>query len=166
MIFSENKTVIEKELGKRRMVPHPFSRYLLHAVVENIYEYIHKKVWGEIHEKFRFNTVHNNINRIVHNIEPFIDRTYSGAEGWKLPGEIISMIQEGIKSFVILQPFGCIPNHITGRGMIKTIKKLYPNVQIIAIDYDPDTSIANVENRLQMLVMNAKELESIDPHIN
>ncbi len=158
--FFRKTAVIEKEIGKRRMVPHPFLHYLLHSATDIAYEYVHRKVWNLVCSNFRFKTEHDNIYRIVENIEPFIDRTYIGAEGWKLPGEIMSMIQEGVNSFVILQPFGCLPNHITGRGMIKTIKKIYPNVQIIAIDYDPDTSLGNVENRLQMLILNAKEIEA------
>lgn len=158
--FFRKTAVIEKELGKRGMAPHPFFHYSLHAVTDLVYEFVHKRVWNLIKEKFRFEASRGNIYRIVENIEPFIDRTYIGAEGWKLPGEIMTMIQDGVKSFVILQPFGCLPNHITGRGMIKTVKKVYPDVQIIAIDYDPDTSIGNVENRLQMLILNAKELEA------
>ena len=70
------------------------------------------------------------------------------------------MIKKGINSFVIVQPFGCLPNHITGRGMIKTIKTLYPQVQILSLDFDPDTSFANIENRLQMLIMTTKELDT------
>ncbi len=158
--FFRKTAVIEKELGKRKMTPFWFFHYIIHTATDYVYEHVHKKIWNKISKEFRFKTDHENIYRIVENIEPFIDRTYVGAEGWKLPGEIMSMIQEGVKSFVILQPFGCLPNHITGRGMIKTVKQIYPDVQIIAIDYDPDTSLGNVENRLQMLILNAKELES------
>jgi predicted nucleotide-binding protein (sugar kinase/HSP70/actin superfamily) len=57
-----------------------------------------------------------------------------------------------------LQPFGCLPNHICGRGVVKRIKELYPDIQILPLDYDPDTSFANIENRLQMLLMNVKSL--------
>jgi predicted nucleotide-binding protein (sugar kinase/HSP70/actin superfamily) len=76
-----------------------------------------------------------------------------------MPGEIVQMARHGVNSFVILNPFGCMPNHITGRGMIKTLKKFLPHIQILALDYDPDTSFANVENRLQMLIITARELE-------
>ena len=62
----------------------------------------------------------------------------------------------GCRNFIILQPFGCLPNHIVGRGIIKRLKELYPDVQILPLDYDPDVSFANIENRLQMLIMNEK----------
>ena len=63
----------------------------------------------------------------------------------------------GCKFFLILQPFGCLPNHVVGRGITKKLKEIYPDVQILPLDYDPDVSFANIENRLQMLVMNAKQ---------
>ena len=64
--------------------------------------------------------------------------------------------REGCRAFVILQPFGCLPNHIVGRGVTKRLKELYPDAQILSLDYDPDVSFANIENRLQMLIMNAR----------
>lgn len=66
------------------------------------------------------------------------------------------MAKHGVDSFVILSPFACLPNHITGRGMIKTLKREFPHIRLVALDYDPDTSFANIENRLQMLIMDAK----------
>jgi len=81
-------------------------------------------------------------------------------EGWLLPGEILHAAHEGVHSFVIVQPFGCMPNHVDGRGMIRAIKERYPHLQILALDVDPDTSVGNLENRMQMLVMNARALEA------
>lgn len=79
-------------------------------------------------------------------------------EGWLLPGEILHSATNGVHSFVIVQPFGCMPNHVDGRGMIRAIKERYPHLQILPLDVDPDTSVGNLENRLQMLVMNARAL--------
>ena len=70
---------------------------------------------------------------------------------------IIHHAKHGCKYFLILQPFGCLPNHVVGRGISKKLKEMYPNAQILPLDYDPDVSFANIENRLQMLVMNAKQ---------
>ncbi len=159
--FFRKNPVIEKELGRRKMAPNPILHYIVNDMTEKVYNYVHNSVWNIIRDKFRFSESYGNINRIVQHIKPYIDITYFGAEGWKLPGEIMQMVEDGVRSFVIVQPFGCIPNHVTGRGMIKTVKKVFPDIQIIALDYDPDTSIANVENRLQMLILNARELEMI-----
>jgi len=79
-------------------------------------------------------------------------------ESFLIAGDILHYAAKGIRSFIILQPFGCLPNHICGRGIIKKIKEHYPAIQILPLDYDPDVSFANIENRLQMLIMNAHSL--------
>ena len=83
-----------------------------------------------------------------------IPETLSCGEGWLMASEIAHHAKEGVKRFVILQPFGCIPNHICGRGTIRALKNDFPDISILPLDLDPDTSYANVENRLQMLIMN------------
>jgi predicted CoA-substrate-specific enzyme activase len=88
--------------------------------------------------------------------DPIIHHTFDAGEGVLIPGEIIHHAEHGCRSFVILQPFGCLPNHVVGRGISKKLKELYPDAQILPLDYDPDVSFANIENRLQMLIMNAK----------
>lgn len=86
-------------------------------------------------------------------IDPFIDPTMTAGEGWLIPGEILGWAQRGVANFVIVQPFGCMPNHITGRGLVKSLKKRLPEAQILCLDYDPDSSAANIENRLLMMVL-------------
>ncbi|MCD7861933.1 MAG: acyl-CoA dehydratase activase [Lachnospiraceae bacterium] len=92
--------------------------------------------------------------------DPVIPRTYDSGEGIIIPGEILHHAKEGCKAFIILQPFGCLPNHVVGRGVVKKLKDLYQDAQILCLDYDPDVSFANIENRLQMLIMNLKERQS------
>ena len=89
--------------------------------------------------------------------DPIIYHTFDTGEGILIPGEIIHHAKEGCRAFVILQPFGCLPNHVVGRGVTKRLKSLYPDAQILTLDYDPDISFANIENRLQMLIMNVKQ---------
>ncbi|HAP44257.1 MAG TPA: activase [Spirochaetaceae bacterium] len=89
--------------------------------------------------------------------EHLVHKTFVPGEGWMIAGEITELAKHGINYFIILQPFGCMPNHITGRGMSKGLKKDFPHIQILALDYDPDTSQGNIENRLQMLIINAYE---------
>ena len=88
--------------------------------------------------------------------DPIIHHTFDAGEGVLIPGEILHHAAHGCRAFVILQPFGCLPNHVVGRGVVKRLKELYPDAQILPLDYDPDVSFANIENRLQMLVMNMK----------
>jgi predicted nucleotide-binding protein (sugar kinase/HSP70/actin superfamily) len=88
--------------------------------------------------------------------DPIMHHSIMSGESFLIPADIIHHAKQGVKSFVILQPFGCLPNHICGRGVIKRIKELYPDIQILPLDYEPDLSFANIENRLQMLLMNAR----------
>ena len=93
---------------------------------------------------------------LVRASDPIIHHTFDAGEGVLIPGEILHHAAHGCRAFVILQPFGCLPNHVVGRGVAKKLKELYPDAQILPLDYDPDVSFANLENRLQMLVMNVK----------
>ena len=77
-------------------------------------------------------------------------------EGWLLTGEMIELIESGCKNIVCTQPFGCLPNHIVGKGMMKPIKERNPDVNIVAIDYDASSSKVNQENRLKLLLSNAR----------
>lgn len=87
-------------------------------------------------------------------VRDIIPQTLSCGEGWLMAAEIDHYARQGVKSFVILQPFGCLPNHICGRGVVRRLKDRYPDIQILPLDLDPDTSLANMENRLQMMMMN------------
>ena len=91
---------------------------------------------------------------IYEGVRDIIPKTLSCGEGWLMAAEIAHLAKEDVKSFIILQPFGCLPNHICGRGVIKKLKEEFPDISILPLDLDPDTSFANVENRLQMLIMN------------
>jgi predicted nucleotide-binding protein (sugar kinase/HSP70/actin superfamily) len=156
--FFREENIAEKLMAKRRETPHPFLLAIKAAGMETVMGHIHDKVVKRF-ERFRFAEDPYSIKDIAANMEGVIDLTYQIGEGWLMPGEIVQMAKHGVNSFVILNPFGCMPNHITGRGMIKTLKKFLPHIQILALDYDPDTSFANVENRLQMLIITARELE-------
>ena len=96
------------------------------------------------------------LQELAEEADPVIPHTFDAGEGILIPGEIIHHAKRGCKSFIILQPFGCLPNHVVGRGITRKLKEMFPNVQILPLDYDPDVSFANLENRLQMLVMNAQ----------
>ena len=93
---------------------------------------------------------------LVRASDPIIHHTFDAGEGVLIPGEILHHAARGCRAFVILQPFGCLPNHVVGRGIVKQLKERYPDANILPLDYDPDVSFANIENRLQMLIMNAK----------
>ncbi len=73
-------------------------------------------------------------------------------EGWFLTAEMIDLIKSGVSNVVCVQPFGCLPNHVTGKGMIKELKRNYPQANITALDYDPGASEVNQLNRLKLML--------------
>ena len=81
-------------------------------------------------------------------------------EGWLLPAEIMELAHTGAKNIVCAQPFGCLPNHICGKGMMKPIKDKHPEINIVAIDYDASAAKVNQENRLKLMLANARENEN------
>ena len=87
----------------------------------------------------------------------FIGRGTKMGEGWLLAAEMLELAHSGVLNIVCAQPFGCLPNHICGKGMMKPIKEHIPEANIVAIDYDPGASAVNQENRLKLMLSAAKE---------
>lgn len=79
-------------------------------------------------------------------------------EGWLLTAEMLELIHSGTGNIVCAQPFGCLPNHIVGKGMIRRLKDDYPGSNIVAIDYDPSATKINQENRIKLMLANAARI--------
>ncbi len=79
-------------------------------------------------------------------------------EGWLLTAEMLELINTGVPNIVCTQPFGCLPNHIVGKGMIRKIKDDYPWSNVVAIDYDPGATKINQENRIKLMLANARAI--------
>ncbi len=90
-----------------------------------------------------------------------IDHGVKMGEGWLLTGEMMALIDEGVNNIVCTQPFGCLPNHVCGRGMMRRIKAEHPDANIVAIDYDASATSVNQENRLKLMLSTARKLQNI-----
>ncbi len=90
-------------------------------------------------------------------VKDYISLGVKMGEGWLLTAEMLELIHMGVKSIVCTQPFGCLPNHIVGKGMIKIIKENNPNVNIVPIDYDASASKVNQENRIKLMMASSRE---------
>lgn len=89
--------------------------------------------------------------------KPFLSLGNQYGEGWFLTGEMIELIRSGTPNIVCIQPFACLPNHVVGKGVIKTLKKHFPQANIAAVDYDPGASEVNQLNRIKLMLSAAKE---------
>ncbi len=83
-------------------------------------------------------------------------------EGWVLTAEMADLVKMGYENIVCTQPFGCLPNHIVGKGMIRKIRDIYPNANIVPIDYDPGATRVNQENRIKLMLSVAKEKQQLN----
>lgn len=98
---------------------------------------------------------------VIENGKEFINPGVKMGEGWLLTSEVISLIKSGVTNVISAQPFGCLPNHIVAKGMVRKIKDKYPKANIVAIDYDPSASKVNQENRIRLMLANAKLSEQM-----
>lgn len=89
--------------------------------------------------------------------DKYINQGVKMGEGWLITAEMAALAETGTKNIICTQPFGCLPNHIVAKGMMRTIKEAYPDANIVAIDYDPGATKVNQENRIKLMLSLAKD---------
>ncbi len=90
-------------------------------------------------------------------VEPVIGHGCKMGEGWLLTAEMLELAEAGYENVIIVQPFGCLPNHIVGRGMIRRVIEVQPRANIVSVDYDPGATKVNQENRIKLMLAVARE---------
>lgn len=98
----------------------------------------------------------HDFEHLRHLADKYISQGVVMGEGWLIPAEMASLAQSGVENIICAQPFGCLPNHIVAKGMSRAIKEDNPNANIVAIDYDPGATRVNQENRIKLMLANAK----------
>jgi predicted CoA-substrate-specific enzyme activase len=91
-----------------------------------------------------------------HKARSLISLGHQTGEGWLLTAEMVELLESGVNNILCMQPFGCLPNHITGKGLLKELKHRFPDANIAAVDYDPGASEANQINRIKLMMSVAK----------
>ncbi len=95
------------------------------------------------------------IYKLMAGVDDIVQTGNIMGEGWFLTAEMVELIKDGVTNIACVQPFACLPNHVTGKGMIKELRRRYPNANISAVDYDPGSSEVNQVNRLKLLMSSA-----------
>jgi len=90
-------------------------------------------------------------------VDPVMGHGCKMGEGWLLTAEMMELCESGYGNIVCAQPFGCLPNHIVGKGMVRIIREYYPDSNIVAVDYDPGATKVNQENRIKLMLSVARE---------
>lgn len=88
---------------------------------------------------------------------PIVSIGNQTGEGWFLTAEMVELIHSGVKNIVCTQPFACLPNHIVGKGVIKELRRRFPDSNIVAVDYDPGASEVNQLNRIKLMLSTANK---------
>ncbi|MFW5802268.1 MAG: activase, partial [Spirochaeta sp.] len=157
VIYNFHREYLRFESERRDFgVQYPWMEALIQNMSEKVFRSVIARVQNMAGECPIYEAPRD-FRELAASAEHIIHRTFTSGEGWMIAAEILEHARHGVDSFLILQPFGCLPNHVTGRGLVKRIKQDRPGIQILSLDYDPDTSFANIENRLQMLILTAKE---------
>ncbi len=124
-----------------------------------LYKYLHRMQLGIIklfEEDGTFEPVHD-FEHLRRCADKVINQGVKMGEGWLIASEMAALAETGVPNVVCAQPFGCLPNHIAGKGVIRTLKTLYKNENIVAVDYDPSATKVNQENRIKLMLATARE---------
>lgn len=122
----------------------------------SLLEYFRKTAKREFDKSSRFDSP-STIDQLAKLAEPFVSIGNQTGEGWFLTAEMLELIHTGATNIVCTQPFGCLPNHIVGKGVIKELRRNHPEANIIAIDYDPGASEVNQLNRIKLMLATAQK---------
>ena len=114
-----------------------------------------RKAADEALKQSRHFTPSADIRELAKMAAPIVSEGNQTGEGWFLTGEMLELINGGTPNIVCIQPFGCLPNHIVGKGVIKEIRRTHPAANIVAIDYDPGASEVNQLNRIKLMLSTA-----------
>ena len=149
-------------LGMKRSTAH------LCNMAISLLEYMRKAARIALEKSTHF-TPPSRIKELAVMANGFVSLGNQTGEGWFLTGEMLELIKSGVNNIVCVQPFGCLPNHIVGKGVIKELRYANPKANIIAVDYDPGASEVNQLNRIKLMLSTAqKNLEKeeyVDPNL-
>lgn len=130
-------------------------KYPVYKFVFNYLVKMQQQIIDIVKEDGRFSPA-TPITHTMKLIEDYIGVGAKMGEGWLLPAEMLELNDSGVHNIVCTQPFGCLPNHICGKGMMKPLKDRNPDMNIVAIDYDAGATRVNQENRIKLMLSNAR----------
>jgi len=126
-------------------------KYIFYQILYKYFTKIETIMLDAIRNDSKF-TVPSSYEHLKKLIDGFIGYGVKMGEGWLLTAEILELVEHGYTNIVCAQPFGCLPNHIVGKGMIRKIREYYPQANIVPIDYDPGATKVNQENRIKLML--------------
>lgn len=139
-----------QNLGASRKANY-LAQFLL-KVIENIVQPMDR----ELRKSKRFSGIAS-IDQLVKGASSILSIGNHTGEGWFLTGEMVELIKGNVDNIICMQPFGCLPNHVVGKGALKELRRQYPQINVVTIDYDPGASFVNQLNRIRLMLATAKK---------
>lgn len=143
-------------VNDRRLYGHsPFIAFIYRQVYKMLRK-IQRVIIDQFNEDGTFEPIHD-FGQLRVLADKVLNQGVKMGEGWLIPAEMAALAETGVKNVVCAQPFGCLPNHIAGKGAIRTLKSLYEDENVVAVDYDPSSTKVNQENRIKLMLAAAKQ---------
>ena len=146
-----------KEYQSSRMMPSKIKSMQFNMLIDFM-QWLRKPIKSELEKYDKFDNI-TSIRHIAEGAKPFLSMGNRAGEGWFLTGEMVELIEHGVENIVCTQPFACLPNHIVGKGTVRTLRDAYPHSNIVPIDYDPGDTNVNQINRIELMLSVARERE-------
>ena len=153
--FFEQRFVNE-EFDQRAYLKRSFRDLLVNRLLERYVRFYLTRV-ERVMKDFRYYRRHYDLKKLAEETTRTTSLANQAGEGWLLPAEMIAMVKQGIGNIICLQPFGCLANHVIGKGVEKKLKSLYDRLNLLFLDMDPGMSEVNILNRLHFIVTSARE---------
>ena len=130
--------------------------YTANRLLYRVLNRMQRNIIKQFEEEGTFEPIHD-FEHLRKCADRVINQGVKMGEGWLIPAEMAALAETGTENIVCAQPFGCLPNHIAGKGAIRTLKNMYERENIVAVDYDPSATKVNQENRIKLMLANARE---------
>jgi len=152
LLFNLYDTIFDRKIYGRKGLKYYFVKYVVGYIEKKQKEMI------DVIKQYKSFIPPSPFAKVREMTKGYLGHGVKMGEGWLLTAEMLEFIEMGVKNIVCAQPFGCLPNHIIAKGMIRKIKDNHPEANIIAVDYDPGASSVNQENRIRLMLENARML--------
>ncbi|MDR1385972.1 MAG: 2-hydroxyacyl-CoA dehydratase [Planctomycetaceae bacterium] len=129
----------------------PMKSYLKSTFLVWLIERHRKKIQKRLEESKRFSAMCG-VRHLIAKAETLVSTCNQTGEGWLLAADMVEMMESGVRNIICVQPFGCLPNHIVGKGLVKELRNRYSGANISAIDFDPGTTEVNQLNRIKLMM--------------
>lgn len=139
------------DIYKHKYLDGSFKSRIMSWAASNYIEMLRSVIRQLLKKSKNFHT-YQTTKEIAKKASEIISVCNQTGEGWLLTAEMLELIEEGVNNIVCVQPFGCLPNHITGKGVMKELKRRFADVNIAAVDYDPGASEVNQINRIKLMM--------------